>query len=54
VPTLSGAHRCPKTAYATSAANSPGYRILRFVLDDLHPDEAELTVGRLRRMLAPA
>ncbi len=31
-----------------------GHRILRLLWDDLHPDEAELTVRRLRRMLAPA
>lgn len=30
-----------------------GYRILRLVWDDLHPDEAARTADRVRRMLAP-
>jgi very-short-patch-repair endonuclease len=29
-----------------------GHRILRLVWDDLHPDEATRTAGRVRRMLA--
>jgi hypothetical protein len=31
-----------------------GFRILRLVWDDLHPNEASATARRLRRMLAPA